>query len=73
MPKVAKAIDQMRYSDALKTLSTVRNEVDFFFEEVMVMSDDPAERANRLGLLSQLSALLNCVGDLSELSIAVTN
>ena len=72
-PKVAEAIDQRRYSAALKALSSARNEVDLFFDKVMVMSDDPAERKNRLTLLSQLSVLLNCVGDLSELSIVATN
>ena len=40
--------------------------------KVMVMSNDAAERKNRLALLNQLSILLNCVGDLSELSIATT-
>ena len=71
-PIVTKAITQRRYTDALKALSTARSEVDSFFDKVMVMSDDAAERKNRLALLNQLSILLNCVGDLSELSIATT-
>ena len=71
-PTVTKAITQRRYTDALKALSTARSEVDSFFDKVMVMSNDAAERKNRLALLNQLSILLNCVGDLSELSIATT-
>jgi glycyl-tRNA synthetase beta chain len=71
-PTVAEASTQRKYTDALKSLSTARNEVDSFFDKVMVMSNDTAERNNRLALLSQLSALLNCVGDLSELSIVAT-
>lgn len=71
-PTVTKAITQRRYTDALKALSAARNEVDSFFDKVMVMSNDAAERKNRLALLNQLSILLNCVGDLSELSIATT-
>ncbi|MDC1310973.1 glycine--tRNA ligase subunit beta [Burkholderiales bacterium] len=72
-PKVMEAINQRRYPDALEALSSARKEVDLFFDKVMVMSDDPAERDNRLALLSQLSVLLKCVGDLSELSITVKN
>ena len=71
-PTVAIVITQRKYTDALKALSAARNEVDSFFDKVMVMSNDTAERNNRLALLSQLSALLNCVGDLSELSIVAT-
>ena len=71
-PTVAEASTQRKYTDALKSLSTARNEVDSFFDKVMVMSNDAAERKNRLALLNQLSALLNCVGDLSELSIVAT-
>ena len=72
VPTVAEASTQRKYTDALKSLSTARNEVDSFFDKVMVMSNDAAERKNRLALLNQLSALLNCVGDLSELSIVAT-
>ena len=64
-----RAIDDGNYSDALQTLASARTTVDLFFEKVMVISNDPNERNNRLALLNQLSALLNCVGDLSELSI----
>ncbi|MDA1331405.1 MAG: glycine--tRNA ligase subunit beta [Proteobacteria bacterium] len=69
LPVVKKAIDSGGYSDALQALSSARTTLDQFFEKVMVMSDDPNERHNRLALLNQLSGLLNCVGDLSELSI----
>ena len=68
-PVVKRAIDDGNYSDALQTLASARTTVDLFFEKVMVISNDPNERNNRLALLNQLSALLNCVGDLSELSI----
>ena len=69
LPLVKQAVDNSRYADALQALSSARTVVDHFFEKVMVISDDPNEKENRLALLSQLSDLLNCVGDLSELSI----
>jgi glycyl-tRNA synthetase beta chain len=42
--------------------------VDAFFDGVMVNSDDPALRANRLALLNQLHQTMNRVADLSKLA-----
>ncbi|MBE0509517.1 MAG: glycine--tRNA ligase subunit beta [Chromatiales bacterium] len=55
------------YTSALKTLAGLRNVVDSFFDQVMVMADEPALRANRLALLSQLRSLFLEVADLSLL------
>jgi glycyl-tRNA synthetase len=41
--------------------------INRFFEAVMVMAEDPALRANRLGLLQQIAALAGGVADLSTL------
>lgn len=38
-----------------------------FFEDVLVMADDPAVRANRLGLLQRIAALGRGVADFSKL------
>lgn len=56
------------YAPALTALSSLREPVDRFFTEVMVMADDPAVRANRLRLLSWLRALFLRVADISQLS-----
>ena len=50
-------------------LASVRAEVDLFFEKVMVNVDDPAVRANRLGLLKALFDQLNAVADISKLGV----
>ena len=42
--------------------------VDRFFEDVMVIADDPALRRNRLALLGQLHRAMNRVADLSRLA-----
>lgn len=55
------------YTGALKTLAQLRTSVDRFFDDVMVMSDDPAVRANRLALLASLQSLFLQVADISEL------
>ena len=59
---------QGRYESSLLELAALREPVDAFFESVMVNADDPALRANRLGLLSELHAAMNRVADLSKLA-----
>ena len=55
------------YEQVLKSLATLRDPVDQFFDQVMVMSEDPAVRSNRLALLNQLSELFLGVADISIL------
>lgn len=55
------------YTSALTQLATLREDVDRFFDSVMVMADDPEVRANRLGLLVRLRGLFLQVADLSRL------
>jgi len=56
------------YSESLQALAALRAPVDAFFDGVMVNADDPALRANRLGLLAKLHAAMNKVADISKLS-----
>jgi glycyl-tRNA synthetase beta chain len=56
------------YTESLQTLAALRAPVDAFFDGVMVNAEDPALRANRLGLLAKLHAAMNQVADLSKLS-----
>ncbi|HJV92220.1 MAG TPA: glycine--tRNA ligase subunit beta [Azonexus sp.] len=56
------------YTESLQALAALRAPVDAFFDGVMVNVDDPALRANRLGLLAHLHAAMNRVADLSKLS-----
>jgi len=55
------------YTRALGQLARLREPVDCFFTNVMVLVDDPAVRTNRLALLNQLSNLLRAVADISRL------
>jgi len=55
------------YGAALKRLASLREPVDAFFEGVMVMADDPALRANRIGLLSIIEGLFLDIADISRL------
>ncbi|EFF77024.1 glycyl-tRNA synthetase subunit beta [Achromobacter piechaudii] len=56
------------FAGSLSTLAQAREPVDAFFVDVMVMAEDPAVRANRLALLSQLHGLMNQVADISRLA-----
>lgn len=55
------------YTPALTRLAALRPRVDAFFDEVMVMAEDAAVRANRLALLARLRALFLQVADISLL------
>ncbi|RLC96246.1 MAG: glycine--tRNA ligase subunit beta, partial [Chloroflexi bacterium] len=55
------------YEAVLLSLAELRQPVDHFFDEVMVMVGDPALRANRLALLNQLSQLFLKVADISRI------
>ena len=68
-PQVGQHVASQDYAAALKALAAVRTEVDRFFDEVMVNVDDPAVRANRLGLLQTLFDQLNAVADISKLGV----
>lgn len=65
--KVGGLFDSGNYTDGLRQLAALREPVDRFFDNVMVMADDAALRANRLALLQQLQALFLRVADLSRL------
>ena len=55
------------YESALKALATLKEDVDRFFDEVLVMSDDKTLRVNRLALLDQLRSLFLQIADISYL------
>ncbi len=57
------------YSAALTAMLTMKEPVDLFFDQVMVMDENPAIRANRLNLLTGLAALIRQIGDISKLSV----
>ncbi len=67
-PKADAAFAKGDYTASLQSLAALREPVDSFFNDVMVNAEDPALRANRLGLLATLHLAMNQVADLSKLS-----
>ena len=63
-------LEERDYTRALQALAALREPVDRFFDDVMVMADDTAVRSNRLALLAGLRALFLDVADISRLSVA---
>ena len=62
------ALDERRYDDALEHLMALKPTIDRFFEEVMVMSEDPGQRGRRLDLLGHIHALFHRVADFDRIS-----
>ena len=56
------------HSGAMKTLAGLREPVDRFFDDVLVMSENERERDNRLALLGDIRAMFSRIADFSELN-----
>lgn len=71
MVKLSPALQQAQtegdYSFILNNLASLREVVDAFFNQVMVMVDDVAIKNNRLALLSRLQQMLQNTADISLL------
>ena len=62
-----RAFDNGDYDSGLDALASLRDPIDQFFEQVMVMDDDPALRKNRLTLLRSIHQVFLRAADLSRL------
>jgi glycyl-tRNA synthetase beta chain len=65
--KVTPLLENSDYTGALTQLASLREDVDRFFDHVMVMADDSRVRNNRLALLSTMRDLFLDIADLSRL------
>ena len=66
----APLLAQRDYTNVLRTFALLREPVDVFFDQVIVMADDPALQANRLALLQRLRSLFLNVADISQLVVS---
>lgn len=60
---------KQQYLEAFRELAKVRGPVDTYFDKIMVMADDPALRARRLGVMNYLLETFNTIADLSEIVV----
>ena len=66
--EVDKAFAAGDFTGTLKALAALRDDVDAFFNDVMVMAEDASLRTNRLSLLNTLHGMMNRVADISKLA-----
>jgi len=64
---VSPLIAERNYTAILHQLAALRSNVDKFFDDVMVMTEDKPRRLNRLALLNRLRNLFLQVADISQL------
>ncbi|OIP08176.1 MAG: glycine--tRNA ligase subunit beta [Betaproteobacteria bacterium CG2_30_68_42] len=66
-PLVRSLVAAEDYAGALKHLAGLRAAVDAFFDDVLVMAEEPLTRANRLAMLRELAGLMGQIADISRL------
>jgi glycyl-tRNA synthetase beta chain len=66
--QVGKALDREDFEGAMRELANLRQPVDAFFEKVLVNSDIPEERDNRLRLLMKVRDAMGRVADFSQVT-----
>jgi glycyl-tRNA synthetase beta chain len=66
--RIQPMLNQSDYTNALVVLAELRQPIDSFFENVMVMAEDESVKRNRLILLSRLRGLFLCCADISVLN-----
>lgn len=65
---VKKALSKRDYRAACKALADLREPIDRFFDDVLVMDDDTVVRENRLKLLNLFAAVFDDVANIGALS-----
>ncbi len=66
--ETAPLLEASDYEKALAVILKMKEPVDIFFEEVMVMVEDESVRANRLNLLTAIAQLFLKIGDFSKMN-----
>jgi glycyl-tRNA synthetase beta chain len=65
--KIENEIDKNEYDKALNLLATLKDPIDDYFDNVMVMVEDEKIKNNRLGLLKKIYDTMRNICDLSKI------
>lgn len=65
--EMTRLLEEKKYVEALQAMLRMKQPVDGFFDEVMVMAEDKAVRTNRLNLLTAIGELILKIGDISKI------
>ena len=66
-PRIEAAVSERDFAGAIAAAAELGPPVDRFFDEVLVMAEDPRVRANRLRLLLDVRDAVGALGDLSQI------
>ena len=69
--KADAALAENAYATALRELAALRGPIDRFFEDVLIMDEDEALKANRLKLLNRFVSVFARVADFGKLAKSV--
>ena len=62
-------VQERDYTAALSRLAELHDAVDAFFDQVLVMDENPIRRQNRLALLARIEAIFLQIADIAKLQI----
>ena len=65
---VASALSAQDFPGVISALAALREPIDAFFDEVMVMDEDERLRTNRLALLNRFAAVFSGIADLGAMA-----
>ncbi len=65
--RIARALAEERWAEAMAALAALRAPIDAFFDRVMVNAADPELRVNRLFILSRIGSALGDVADFARI------
>jgi glycyl-tRNA synthetase beta chain len=68
-PKINEAKGREQYAEAMRVIVGLREPVDRFFTDVLVMAADPQLRKDRLSLLTMLRNTITQIADVSEMVV----
>ena len=69
-PEIEKCIQERAYSTLLRQLANLQPAIDQFFDDILVMAEEPEVRVNRLALLNRIARRIYAIADLTKLVIA---
>lgn len=67
-PQIDSLLDENRYYDAIKLLSSLKESINRFFDKVLVMDKNEEIKQNRLSLIKNIQKLALQIADFSKLS-----
>lgn len=69
LPSLDKMLQNGSYAEALASIENLRQPVDSFFDNVLVLCDDQALRANRLSMLNAISSRFARIAQFASLQL----